>query len=834
MRYSGMLGNYSNGHVMKVMKFGGSSVGTPERIQDVIAIVNAGRQKSEQCAVVFSAYQGVTDQLIKMSTMASQGDTSYKKIAADVRARHLAAATALLSTKRAPAVSAVISERCDKLDGILQGLFLVKEVSPKTLDYVMSFGERLSAYTISECFKDRKIDCEYLDTCRVIKTNGAFGSAKVNFAATKKCLREHFASCAPLQIATGFIASTQKNETTTLGRGGSDYTASIIGAALHADIIEIWTDVDGVLTANPSKVKSAFPIPHLTYEEAMEMSHFGAKVIHPPTMQPALVTGIPIVIKNTFNPAFPGTLIDRRRTKQTHLIKGISSIDHIALLLVKGIGMVGIVGTAERIFGALSHRDINVMMITQASSEHSICLAVPPHSMTAAKEAIEEEFRREIKDKLVDEVVVGDSYAIIAIVGEQMRYTRGIAGRLFHSLGANGINVTAIAQGSSELNISVVIDRKDESAAMTVLHDSFFQPDRKVVNLYLVGTGLVGGAFLQRLKKVSAMIEQNERAVVQVVGVANAISMLIEPKGVNLDRWQKQMLLSGTPTDLNAFLTIMKETHRANSIFVDCTASQNLADSYADILAAGIHIVTPNKRANARESAYYRKMRTLGAAKHVAFRYETNVGAALPLIGPIKDLVATGDTITKIEAILSGTLSFIFNSFTEGKKFSEVVVEAQARGYTEPDPREDLNGNDVARKLLILARESGYSLELKRIRVENLIPVDARKAKTVEQFFSALKRHDAAFARRRDTAAARGCVLRYVARYENGTATVSLDEVPLDHPFASVKGSDNIVAISSELYCQTPLIVQGAGAGADITAAGVLADVLSIVRSHCQ
>lgn len=819
---------------MKVMKFGGSSVGTPERIEGVIAIVNDGRRKNEQCAVVFSAYQGVTDQLIKMSTMASQGDTSYKKIAIELRARHLAAVHALVSVKRAASVCDAINLQCDELDGILQGLYLVKEVSAKTLDYVMSCGERLCAYTISEAMKDRGTQCDFLDTRRVIKTNNSFGNAKVNFTATKKCLKEYFTSCAPLQIATGFIASTAKEETTTLGRGGSDYTASIIGAALHADLIEIWTDVDGVLTANPTKVKNAFPIPHLTYEEAMEMSHFGAKVIHPPTMQPALVTGIPIVIKNTFNPTFPGTLIDRRRIKQAHLIKGISSIDHIALLLVKGIGMVGLVGTAERIFGALSRRDINVMLITQASSEHSICLAVPPHAMAAAKEAIEEEFRREMKDKIVDEVVAGDSYAIIAIVGEQMRHTRGIAGRLFQALGANGINVSAIAQGSSELNISVVIDRKDESAAMTVLHDSFFQPEKKIVHLYIVGTGLVGGAFLQRLKRLGEEIAEREGASIKVVGIANAISMMIDHKSIPLDRWQKQILLSGAPTDLPAFIRTMKETHRANSIFVDCTASQVVADMYADILAAGVHIVTPNKRANARESSYYKKMRKDAAASGVSFRYETNVGAALPLIGPLKDLIAVGDRIVKIEAILSGTLSYIFNSFTEGKKFSDVVLEARVKGYTEPDPREDLNGNDVARKLLILAREAGYHLETKRIRVENLIPADARKTKSVEQFFSILKRHDDEFAARRDKAVQRGCVLRYVARFENGKATVSLEEIPPGHPFARVRGSDNIVAITSELYCETPLVIQGPGAGAEVTAAGVLADVLAIVRTQCR
>jgi aspartokinase/homoserine dehydrogenase 1 len=630
------------------------------------------------------------------------------------------------------------------------------------------------------------------------------------------------------QVITGFIGSTFNNETTTLGRGGSDYTASIFAAALHANEIEIWTDVDGVLTTDPKKVKKAFPLKSLTYEEAMELSHFGAKVIHPPTMHPALERKIPIRIKNTFNPAFEGTVINGKSLPNNFPIKGISAIDDIALIRLQGSGMVGVAGIAQRIFKALAAREINIIMITQASSEHTICFAVLPKFSNLAKKAIQEEFHYEIKEKLINDPIVECNLSIIAVVGENMRNTPGISGKVFQALGKNGINIIAIAQGSSELNISSVIGKENLAKALNALHDAFFLSIAKTVNLYIVGTGLIGGTLLSQIHQQEDFLAKEYLLNVKIIALANRGKMLIDKNGINPSEWKERLQSDGIKTNLNDFVEQMKNYNLPSSIFVDCTASEQVADKYLEILDSAISVVTPNKRANTRSYKYYEQLKNSALNHNVKFLYETNVGAGLPIISTIRDLVSSGDKVLKIEGVLSGTLSYLFTSYTKGKSFSEIVKQAKEKGFTEPDPREDLNGMDVARKLLILAREIGLKLELKNMKVESLIPKSALKTKSVDEFFIKLAEHDDEFEKKRKKAEANGKVLRYIARLENGKAEISLQEVGTDHPFYSLSGSDNIFAFTTKHYQERPIVIKGPGAGANVTSAGVFADIIRI------
>ncbi len=812
---------------MKILKFGGTSVGSPECIQKVIDIIGDDIKQKQKLAVVCSAFGGVTDQLIKMSSLAADSQSEYGQLLNDLEKRHIDTIGSLIPKKDQAAVVSQVKEWFEEIQSRLQGVFLVKELSLKTLDSVQSFGERLSVFIISESLKACGIDADACDSRPLVITDDHFGSARVALEKTYENIRTHFQSHKALQVITGFIGSTTKGETTTLGRGGSDYTASLFGAALGVAEIEIWTDVDGVMTADPRKVKKAFSLQSITFDEAMEMSHFGAKVIYPPTMQPARDQKIPIKIKNTLNPKFQGTLISNQ-SDSTYLVKGISSIDDIALLRVQGSGLIGVVGISSRLFGALAKKKVNVILISQASSEHSICFAIDPKAVDDAIKAIENEFSLEIQTHQFDRVIVERDLSIVAVVGEKMKYSVGIAGKTFQALGKNGINVTAIAQGSSELNISAVISKKDESKALNALHEAFFLSGTKSLNLFMMGTGLIGGTLLEQIKNQKGFLFDERALDLKVIGIGNVDRMIFDEKGIGLDQWESQLKQTGNQVDLDYFIQKMKGLNLPNTVFVDCTGSLDIVTYYEGILKANISVVTPNKIANSGTFQQYQNLRNAAIKHNVKFLYETNVGAGLPVISTLNDLLSSGDKILKVEAVLSGTVSYIFNSFVAESRFSEVVRDAVEKGLSEPDPREDLKGFDVARKLLILAREIGIPMEIGNIEIENILPDPCLKAESVEKFFIQLQKADKDFEQKRERAEKNGKVLRYIGTLENEKAWISLQEVDPAHPFYTLSGSDNMIVFTTERYTERPLVIKGPGAGAEVTAAGVFADIIRI------
>ncbi len=815
---------------MRVLKFGGTSVGTPARVKHVMEII--AQAKNRNLVVVFSAFGGVTDQLISTSRIASHGDKKYLPHLRTLKERHMDALAELVSPPRRRTAEAFLRGRLDDLSDVLNGVYFTKELTARTLDYVMSFGEILSTYTISEALKARRISNEFVDSRLLVKTDETFGAARVKYDLTYHNIKTFARKHPGLLIACGFIGSTTDNDTVTLGRGGSDFTASLFGAALGASEIEIWTDVDGVMTADPRKVEKAFSIRRMTYEEAMEMSHFGARVIHPPTMQPALNRKIPIRIKNTFNPSFSGTVIGERDPSWSYSVTGISSLDEVALLRIQGSGLIGIAGIGKRIFSALAQKEINALLVTQASSEYSVCMAVLPRVAPEAKRLIEEELRYEIREHQVEEVLIEANLSVVAIVGENMRKSTGIAGKLFQALGKNGINVVAIAQGSSELNISTVVAKADEAKAINALHDAFFLSGTKSLNLFIVGTGLVGGTLLRQIAQQKQVLLSTQYLDVKVQAIANSRKMLFDGAGTLTQRGKDKLLAHGEPMSLGEFVRRMKSMNLPNSVFVDCTASDAIVKKYEEILASSISIVTPNKRGNAGTHELYRALHQTALKHNVRFLYETNVGAGLPILNTMNDLVAGGDRILRIEGVLSGTLSYIFNSFTGEKPFSQIVREAKLKGYTEPDPRDDLNGLDVGRKLLILAREAGHTLELGDVNVQPVLPRAMLKGGSVEEFFRKLDGVNAQYESERAAAAREGKVLRYLASFAEGKAAVSLQRVGPDHPCYSLSGSDIVIAFSTVNCRDHPIVIKGPGAGADVTATGVFADIIRI--SHHQ
>lgn len=800
---------------------------TPENILKVLEIVRS-HASIKQLAVVVSAFGGLTDHLIQTSKLAEQGDDLFRKELQKIEDRHLATIKELIHAKHQSAIIANVKFLLNELEDIIQGVYLVRELSPKTLDFILSFGERLSSYIIAEVFKANGLPAAAVDFRNFIITNNAFGKASVNLELTNANIRNRFTKSQDLLVIPGFVASTEQGEITTLGRGGSDYTAALVAGAINASSLEIWTDVSGMMTADPRRVKRAIPIEEMSYEEAMELSYFGAKIIYPPTIQPAFSKRIPIRLKNTFEPAAAGTLITSTPHQTEAPVKGISSIEQVALVTISGAGMVGAKGIAMRFFGALGRNAVNVILITQASSEHSITVGINQQDATLAQRAVDEEFRLEIQAGIVDPVQIEQDLAIVALVGSNMRNSPGIAGKLFTALGRNGINISAIAQGTSELNISCVIQKKDEEKALNTIHESFFLSETKTLNVFVVGTGTVGATLLSQIRDQAPYLLKAHNIDLRVVGLANSRQAVFAEEGLNLATWREALAEGAQPSSISTFVDKILEMNLPNAIFVDCTASAEVAGVYKSVISKSISVVTPNKIAASGNYHTYKELKSLAAKRGVKFLYETNVGAGLPIISTLNDLIRSGDKVLKIEGIFSGTMNYLFNTVGADKKLSAVVQEAMDLGYAEPDPRIDLSGKDVARKILILARETGENLELEDVQIKPFLPSNCLAEGPTEEFWRNLRSYEDTFEALRAEVENQGKGYRLIASWEDGKARVALQEIEIGHPFYAVSGSDNIILFTTERYKVQPLIVKGSGAGAEVTAAGVFADIIRI------
>jgi aspartokinase/homoserine dehydrogenase 1 len=809
---------------MRVLKFGGTSVGSAETIARVKEIVLT--IKNEPVVVVVSAVGGITDRLIKTANMAGSGNEACFDHLQSIVETHQQIIAKLFDPNGVKKVSKLIEHDIEELRIILKGVFLIRELSRKSFESLSGIGERISSKIIATY-----LGAKWFDSRQYIKTNFEYGRNQVLTNETDQLLAGLKAELGSLSLFPGFISSNNKSENTTLGRGGSDYTAALLAAAFDASTLEIWTDVDGFMTADPRVISRAYCIDNLSYAEAMELSHFGAKVIYPPTIIPAYQKKVPILIKNTFNPDAKGTLISHlAESAVPQQIKGISSIKDVSLITVQGIGMVGVTGISMRLFSCLAARDVNVILISQASSENSISLVIESEQTPVARVAIENEFYREMANRQINRVMVDNEMAVVAIVGEKMKQTTGIAGQLFNSVGKNGVNVFAIAQGGSEINISFVIKERDIRKALNVIHEAFFLSDYSRLNLFLAGKGTVGSKLLKKISAQTKKLQKENRLRIRLVGVAGSQSMLLDREGIDPDKVIEQLNNGGTPGSIDDFKNKIIAMNVANSVFVDCTASEAVADVYLALLESNVSVVTANKIASSSTYQHYSRLKATAREKGVKFFFETNVGAGLPIIAPINDLVRSGDKIERLEAVVSGTLNFIVNTLSEEKPLSEVIMEAKEKGFSEPDPRVDLSGTDVVRKLLILARESGYPLELEDVVVEPFVPAEYLNLPSLEAFMDKVTELNPAFEARRQKLAQEGKRLRYAARLSEGKALVGLIEVDKTHPFYDLEGSNNIILIWSENYNEHPLQVKGYGAGADVTAAGVFADIIKVAN----
>ena len=813
---------------MKILKFGGTSVGSVDSIRALLEIVRKSHDAGEQPVIVLSAMAGVTNLLSQLATDAAEGKDFIEGMR-EIEGRHFSVVKQLMAIKHQNPVLTKLKIYLNELEDLLQGVFNLRELSPQSKDLILSYGERCSTFLVSKIAGQYFSEAVFVDTTQLMQTDSHFGSAHVYQALSEQRIRVYAAdNKGSLLFFTGFIAANEKGRVTTLGRGGSDYTAAIIGSALGADAIEIWTDVDGMLTADPRIVKKAFSLPVLSYTEAMELSYFGAKVVYPPTMIPAFLKKIPIVIRNTFNPTFAGTVIQYESGKTTLPIKGISSIPYISVINLVGGGMVGRAGFSGRLFTLLAKEQINVVLITQSSSEHSITFAVHPADALRAKELIKGEFELELHaDKLLEPEIEAN-LSVLAIVGENMKRTPGMSGKLFHALGRNGINVRAIAQGSSEYNISVIIAQSDLSKALNAVHDAFFAQLNKTLHVFNVGTGSIGSTLFRQIREQHGFLLDHNDIEVKIVGISNSRQMLFDTDGILLEGWKEQLQKSGEQADLASFVSRMKLMNLPNCVFVDNTASEQPIRYYEELFQSNISVVTCNKIANSGRFSQYKALKDTARKHGVDFFYETNVGAGLPIVRVLRDLMLSGDRIIRIEAILSGTISYIFNSYVGTASFYDVVKTAQQLGYTEPDPRDDLKGTDFMRKMLILARDAGYALEPEDVQLDAILPDACIQATSVDHFYSELQAAEDYFNALKTKAQQENKVLRYVGKLEAGKVHIALELVGNDHPFFTLSGSDNIISFTTERYKERPLVVKGPGAGAEVTAAGVFADLVNV------
>lgn len=804
---------------MKVLKFGGTSVGSVESIRHIQQIIS---QQTDDCIVVVSALGGITDQLLRAAHMALEADEEYMEVYQQIRCRHMDMVSSLITN---PTTRQMLCHELesilDELRSILFGVHLVKDLSAKSEAVIVSYGEQLSSRIVTAALTGavRK------DSLQFIRTDRKQGQVLLNTELTEALVRKTFATMPHLAVVPGFISrDSQTDEITNLGRGGSDYTASILAATLGAEVLEIWTDVNGFMTADPRLIPNAYTIKSLSYVEASELCHFGAKVVYPPTIYPACAKNIPIRILNTFCPDNAGTIIQTKPEDTTRYVRGLSSIRDVALITVSGLSMVGVIGVNQRIFSALATAGVSVFLVSQASSENSTTLGIQEKDCDTAVDALTHEFAEEIKVGSMYPMLVQQGLAAVSIVGENMHNMPGIAGKLFGTLGRNGISVIAFAQGAKETNISFVIPAQQLSKTMNVLHDSFFLSENKVLNVFVCGVGTVGAQLLEQIHQQQHMLLHEQHLQLNVVGIANSRTAIFNADGIDLSNYRDQ-LKSANPLSLSTINSQLSTLY--NSVFVDCTASADVAGIYQSLLDNNISVVTANKIAASSEYSHYLRLKQTALDRGVKFLFETNVGAGLPIIGTINDLRNSGDKILRIEAVLSGTLNFIFNEIAADVPFSETIRRAKEQGYSEPDPRIDLSGKDVIRKLVILAREAGYQVEQEDVEKHLFVPESYFQG-TVEDFWKTLPELDADFETRRKELEAQGLRWRFVAKLVEGKTTVSLETVDASHPFYQLEGSNNIILITTERYHDYPMMIRGYGAGASVTAAGVFANIMQV------